>query len=288
MIGILDAGGGLRAAFGAGVLDGCLERGIAFDYGIGVSAGAANLCSFQAGQHGRNLPFYRDYSQRSDYLGLAAVRHSHSLLDLDYIYGTLSNEGGENPLDYAALTANPAQLKIVATEALTGCAHYFDKSEIEENNYGILKASCCLPVVCRAARWQGVQYFDGGLSDPIPFQKAFDDGCDRVVAILTRPHGWRMQPGNREERAGRPMRLRYPAVGMLLQSRSQMYNSAVAALEREAAAGRAYIVAPDDSCGIGVLTKDPPNIERLYEKGRAAAAEIADYLAKGASPVRDA
>ncbi len=280
MIGILDAVGGLRAAFGAGVLDACLEKGIAFDYCIGVSAGAANMCSYLSGQHGRNLPFYRDYSQRSAYLGLAAFHHSHSVLDLDYIYGTLSNEGGENPLDYRALLASAGHLKIVATEAETGNPRYFDKSEIEENNYGILKASCCLPVVCRAAEWKGVQYFDGGLSDPIPFRRAFSDGCDRVVAILTRPYGWRMEPGNREERMGRPMGLKYPAVGELLKRRSQIYNHAVGALEFEAARGRVLIVAPDDCCGVDVLTKDAPNIERLYEKGRASADRIEAFLAQ--------
>ena len=114
LTGILDVGGGLRAVYGAGVLDGCMEQDISFDYCIGVSAGAANMCSYVAGQRGRNLPFYRDYSQRSEYLGLAALRNSHSLLDLDYIYGTLSNEGGENPLDYAAMLASRSPFKAVA------------------------------------------------------------------------------------------------------------------------------------------------------------------------------
>ena len=66
MIGILDAGGGLRAAFGAGVLDACLEKGIAFDYCIGVSAGAANMCSYLSGQHGRNLPFHTNRKKEKE------------------------------------------------------------------------------------------------------------------------------------------------------------------------------------------------------------------------------
>lgn len=287
MIGILDVGGGLRAVFGAGVLDGCLDRGIRFDYCIGVSAGAANMCSFVAGQRGRNLPFYRDYSQRSEYLGLAALRHSHSLLDLDYIYGTLSNEGGENPLDYAAMMANPTRLKIVATDAETGLARYFDKSELVENNYGILKASCCLPVVCRPAEWEGRTYYDGGLSDPIPYQRAYADGCDRVVAILTRPAGWRMEAGNREEKLAGPLSLRYPAAAMLLRCRTTLFNGTMDAVAQEAARGHILLVAPDDCCGVDTLTKDAPNIDRLYHKGEAAAAEIEAWLAAApAAPAR--
>ncbi|MCI2046450.1 MAG: patatin family protein [Faecalibacterium sp.] len=279
MTGILDVGGGLRAAYGAGVLDGCMAQGILFDYCIGVSAGAANMCSYVAGQRGRNLPFYRDYSQRSEYLGLAALRNSRSLLDLDYIYGTLSNAGGENPLDYAAMLASPARLKIVATDAETGKPTYFDKTDIEENNYGILKATSCLPVVCRPAEWKGRAYFDGGVSDPIPFRRAFADGCDRLVVILTRPESWRMAPGSVDEKAGKALGLKYPAVGQLLKKRSTLYNQAMGVVEYYAAQGRIFVVAPDDCCGVETLSKDAASIERLYEKGVADAARVEAFLA---------
>ena len=53
-IGIVDAGGGYRGVYAAGVLDYCLDRGLRFDLGIGVSAGSANLISYCAGQRGRN------------------------------------------------------------------------------------------------------------------------------------------------------------------------------------------------------------------------------------------
>ena len=54
-----------RAAFAVcGALDRCMEEGVQFDCCIGVSAGSANMCSYVAGQHGRNKPFYQDYSFR--------------------------------------------------------------------------------------------------------------------------------------------------------------------------------------------------------------------------------
>jgi predicted patatin/cPLA2 family phospholipase len=274
----LDVGGGLRAVYGAGVLDACLEKGIRFDYCIGVSAGSANMCSYAAGQHGRNLAFYRDYSLRSEYLGTAAFRNSHSLLDLDYIYSTLSNEGGENPLDYPAMLASPTAVKIVATDAETGRPVYFDKTELERNNYGILKATCCLPIVCRPAKWKGRSYFDGGVSDPIPFRRAFADGCDRLVVILTRPQSWRMEPGNMEEKAGVAVGMKYPAVGRLLRQRSALYNRAMGVVEYYAAQERILIVAPDDCCGVKTLCKDPVNIERLYQKGRGDVDAIERFL----------
>ena len=97
--GIIDVGGGLRGIYGAGVLDRCMEEGVRFDCCIGVSAGSANMSSYVAGQHGRNKPFYQDYSFRKEYMSVGNLVRKHSYLDLEYVYGALSNRGGENPLD---------------------------------------------------------------------------------------------------------------------------------------------------------------------------------------------
>lgn len=41
-IGVVDVGGGLRGIYAVGVPDYCMEHGIRFDLGIGVSTGSAN------------------------------------------------------------------------------------------------------------------------------------------------------------------------------------------------------------------------------------------------------
>lgn len=98
-IGVIDVGGGLRGIYAAGVFDWCLENGVKFDYGIGISAGSANLASYLSGQRGRNYLFYEEYSMRRQYMGAGNMLRSGSFLNLQYIYGTLSNAGCENPLD---------------------------------------------------------------------------------------------------------------------------------------------------------------------------------------------
>ena len=49
-IGVIDVGGGLRGIYAAGVFDWCMENDVQFDYGIGISAGSANLASYISGQ----------------------------------------------------------------------------------------------------------------------------------------------------------------------------------------------------------------------------------------------
>ena len=185
--GIIDAGGGLRGAYAAGVLDRCLDMGIHFDVGVGVSAGSANLLAYAAGQRGRNRPFYVEYPQRREYMGWGNFLRKRSYLDLDYIYGTLSDSGGENPLDFPAIMASSMELCVVACNAETGEAKYFDKGDIGQDDYSILKASSAIPFVCHPYEVGGHPYYDGALGDPIPIEKAFQMGCDRVVLILTKP-----------------------------------------------------------------------------------------------------
>lgn len=43
-IGVIDVGGGLRGIYAAGVFDWCLENGVKFDYGIGISGGQREPC----------------------------------------------------------------------------------------------------------------------------------------------------------------------------------------------------------------------------------------------------
>ena len=57
---LLVEGGGVRAAFAAGVLDALLEHDEPFDLVAGTSAGALLAAAYLAGQKGRSLRVLRD------------------------------------------------------------------------------------------------------------------------------------------------------------------------------------------------------------------------------------
>ena len=184
---MIDVGGGFRAIFGCGVMDRMLEDGIDVDMCYGVSAGAANMTSFIARQHGRNHTFYTKYAFRKEYASAESFFKNHNFANLDYIYGTLSNHDGENPLDFAAFEANETGFTVVACNAEDGSTKYFDKSRVRFDDFDIIKASSAVPVACEPYVIDGVPYFDGGIVDPVPVQKAIDaakkDGADYVVAV---------------------------------------------------------------------------------------------------------
>ena len=194
MIGIIDVGGGMRGIYTAGVYDYLLDHKVRVDYCLGVSAGAANLVSYLSGQRGRNHRYYTNYANRPEYMSLGNYLKKGSYFDVDYIYSTLSDSHGEDPIDYAAFAADPTPYVVVATDAETGLPRYFTRADVHPDDFDVVKASCSLPIACRPYVIDGVPYFDGGMSDPVPYRRAMDDGCDRVVVLLTRPKDFRRPP----------------------------------------------------------------------------------------------
>ncbi len=282
MVGLIDVGGGMRDAYGAGVLDYCMDHKLRFRYCIGVSAGSANIASYVSGQRGRNLRFYTDYNLRRQAMSLDNLHKTGSYVDLDYIYSTLSNDGGEEPWDFDAAMASGITMKVVAAEAESGKAHYFDNSDLTRNDYGPLKCSSALPIACKPYLWRGMLYFDGGIVDPIPYEKAFADGCDRVVVILTRPESYRRTLGRRAK-AYPVIRRSFPNTYENLLTRHIKYNTQIETLlHTHVPAGRALIVAPDDCCGVDTLTRDENKICALYKKGYLDGGKIKEFLARGA------
>lgn len=275
--GIVDVGGGLRGIYAAGVLDYCMDQGILFDLGIGVSAGSANLISYMAGQNLRNFSFYADYSMRPEYMGLGNFLRKGSYIDLDYVYGTLSNSGGENPLDYDAVMNNPMDFLVVAAEAETGRTKYFEKSRIRQDDYCILKASSAIPFVCKPYEVDGVAYYDGALADPVPVQKAFAMGCDRVIVLLTMPKE-QLRIADRDRALARMIRKKYPIAAQKLEQRAQHYNEGVALAQKYAEQGRALIVAPRETFGVGTLSRDRAALQQLYDSGYVDGQKITRFL----------
>lgn len=276
--GIIDVGGGFRAIFGCGVLDRCLEDGIMFDECYGVSAGSANLTSYIAKQHGRNHTFYTEYGFRKEYASFNSFVHNHNFANLDYVYSTLSNHDGENPVDYETFAANPAKLTVVACNAEDGSTKYFDKSRVHFDDFDIMKASSAVPVACQPYVVDGVPYYDGGIADPIPLQRAFDDGCDRVVVVLSRPKDFRRDP-KKDVPMARLLQHSHPAAAERMLNRAQTYNDELDfAQQCEEQDGNVLILAPDDLCGLSTLSKSFEGMEQMYRKGYAAAAQIAPFL----------
>ena len=276
-IGIVDVGGGTRGIFGAGVLDRFMELGIRADHFVGVSAGSANGASYIAGQRGRNYVFYTEYAFRKEYMSLENLIRTGSYLDLDYIYGTLSNEDGEYPLDYDAMMSNPCDFEIVATNAVTGRAMYFKKDEIQRNKYDFFKASSCVPGVDKPYFVGKIPCYDGGLADPIPYKRAFRAGCDKVIVILTKPRDTIRNSG-KDRALAVAIAGDYPKAAETWIGRAELYNSSIEEVCELERLGKILVIAPENIGGLKTLSQDRAALDDLYQQGLKAADAAVDFL----------
>lgn len=275
MFGFLDAGGGMKGIFTSGVYDFLMDHSVEPAYCIGVSAGSANLITYIAGQRGRTYRFYHDYAFEKEYMSLGNFLKKGSFIDLHHVYSVLSNEDGKDPLSYDGVCASSCRFVAVATDAQSGKPFYFEKNDVQRNDYAVLKASCAIPIIGRPVVMYGKLFFDGGISDPIPYKKAFADGCDKLVVCLTNPEGY-------EKRALPKLAQRlmhtYPASAQAVMCMHEKYNACLHELKKLAAQGKVLILAPDADNQISTLTRDADKLERLYQNGYHAAQAVLDFM----------
>ncbi|MCL2299348.1 MAG: patatin family protein [Firmicutes bacterium] len=269
--GLLCEGGGQLGVYGVGALRCFFDHGVTFPYYIGVSAAAANLASHLAGHRDRTLRFYAQYAARREYMGLGCWLRGGSFVDLHYIYDTITGPGGEDPINYDLLCACPDELRVVLTEADTGRAAYLGNEAFARRECRVLMASCALPVYCRPVELGGRFYFDGGVSDSLPVERALAEGCERIAAILNRPPGYEKPPEKGQSLYWLVLR-KYPAVAEALRRRHEGYMRSLRLLEQMEAEGRAVLIRPKEALPMHTFTRKPRElIERVCDVGYADA-----------------
>ena len=273
MLGIVDAGGGLRGIYGAGVLDCFLDKGIRFDYHLGVSTGALNLAAYISEQRMFAYRAYTELPFKEGNLSLCRWLRNGSYID----WAAFDRISGD-ALWESANTIAARRLTICATEAISGKPEYFHGERLNVSLMSVMKASFCPPVASDPCFVDSIPYFSGSLSDPIPIERAFSEGCDRVVLILGFPiiDIFDFKPPKCCERR---ISERYPGTISAVRQFAENYsNSLKRALEYEREK-RILILAPRENYSMrNYYTKDLLSMRLLYSDGRRDARGIVSSL----------
>ena len=278
--GLVLEGGALRAVFSAGVCDALLESGVGVDYFVGVSAGVAYGVSYLSGQPRRNLEVVTTYAPDKRYMGMNNLldKNNRSYFGLKFAYDTIPNQ--LVPFDYDAYEAWPGLAEAVVTNLNTGKADYLPLPR-RDTKAVVVQASCAMPLMFPIYHIDGQPYLDGGVADPIPWQRALDQGCDRVVVVLTRPRDFVRKPDTLMPMIRRKYK-DYPNFVAAMESRAQRYNEDRARmfqLERE---GRLLVIAPETTCGVSRTERNTEKLRLLWGHGYQMAVdrmeEIKNYL----------
>lgn len=267
--GLVLEGGGQRGIYTVGVLDCFADHGITFDYCAGVSAGAANAVSYLSNQRGRNIRINTGYARDRRYLSLYNLIRNKSLFGMDFIFDELPNH--LDPFDYEAFFHCPTQMEAGVTNLETAQEEFFDKESMREHYSDVLKASASMPLFSPKVMIGGKAYYDGGTADPIPFQRAMDQGCDRLVVVLTRNREYIEQPTRGWLIYSKVFKAYQPMV-RLLDTRHHIYNEERRRLFALEQAGGAIVIAPSRPLDINTFESRKGKLLKTWELGYIDAA----------------
>ncbi len=279
--GIVLEGGAIRTIFSSGVCDALLTGGIMPDYVNGVSAGIAYGVSYVSRQIGRNLDIMVNYANDKRYMGMGNLlrRDNRAYFGLKFVYETIPNE--LIPFDFDAYNAFPGEVEAAVTNLDTGRAEYLPVGGADRS-FTILQATCALPLLFPIFHIDGKPFLDGGASDAIPFERALEKGCDRVIVVLTRERDFRRQPEKLQPLINRVYR-KYPNFCDTMRRRAETYNAAREKLFQLEQEGKVLLFAPHNTQGFRRTERDVAKIRALwqdgYDEGMARLDEVRAFLA---------
>ena len=272
---LIIEGGGQRGVFSFGITDTFIARNYdPFDIYIGVSNGVAVLCWYLIRETDNNLDKML-YAAKGDYLSYKNIFTGKDILKFHQMY-----EDGEKmfkpSMDKIKNNLDGKEYIAVVTDAIEANAEYYSFGDGDWMPKMI--ASGTLPVLVRTPSLiNGRRKFDGGVSDPLPVEKAYEMGAKKIILIRTYEKKFRRKM-KLENYIGALFSNEYPKLQNALLEHYKTYNRALD-----------FIKNPPNDCEIVQLCppkklkskRDSKNTEILkadYKLGKRVAAEYLDSL----------
>ena len=272
---LIIEGGGQRGVFSFGITDTFIARNYdPFDIYIGVSNGVAVLCWYLIRETDNNLDKML-YAAKGDYLSYKNIFTGKDILKFHQMY-----DDGEKmfqpSMDKIKNNLDGKEYIAVVTDAIEANAEYYSFGDGDWMPKMI--ASGTLPVLVRTPSLiNGRRKFDGGVSDPLPVEKAYEMGAKKIILIRTYEKQFRRKM-KLENYIGALFSKKYPKLRNALLEHDKTYNRALD-----------FIKNPPNDCEIVQLCppkklkskRDSKNIEILkadYKLGKRVAAEYLDRL----------
>jgi predicted patatin/cPLA2 family phospholipase len=187
---LIVEGGAMRGAWAAGVLAYLQECGRRqYDLVYAASSGACSAAYFVADMWEPGLAIWRE-------LACNVVRKSNFLrrkpiIDLAYLVDYVIRK--RIPLSVELLQKMPTRFFIVLTDCHTGEPVYFHACD--DRVFAALRATSSMPLATRGFDYvDGHPFADGGVADPIPLQRAIQDGATDITVVLTHNPAFRLKP----------------------------------------------------------------------------------------------
>ncbi|MDB6236712.1 patatin-like phospholipase family protein [Lactobacillus amylovorus] len=269
--GLVLEGGAMRGLFTAGVLDVLMENNVTFDAAVGVSAGAAFGVNMKSKQIGRVLRYNLRFAGKPYYASWKSWRRSGNLYAGNFCFHIIPDK--LDMFDKKTFVENPMQFWCVTTDAATGEPVYHKLRDAGYVDLEWIRASSSIPFFANPVAIGGHYYFDGGVSDSVPYDFLMKNNFDKKVVITTQPKEYRKKQSKLFPIEKVVLR-EYPAVLKKLATRAEDYNAVLDEIQRDEDDGQTFVIRPPYPLNIGTVESDKSEIKRVYEVGREEGKKI--------------
>jgi predicted patatin/cPLA2 family phospholipase len=270
---LIVEGGAMRGAWAAGVLAYLQERGRQqYDLVYAASSGACSAAYFVTNMCEPALTIWRELAcnvvRKSNFL-----RHK-PIIDLAYLVDYVIRK--RIPLSVEVLQKMPTRFYIVLTHCHTGEPFYFHACD--DRVFAALRATASMPLATRGFDYvDGQPYADGGLADPIPIQRAIQDGARDITVVLTHNLDLRLKPVPRW--LGRLAYPDFPRVAQVWTAQQNVnYNTALDLIKQPPAGVRIRVFHPLRPMPVGSFTADQKQIAAALVLGHDEALRQMDVM----------
>ena len=254
-------GGAMRGLYSAGVLDVFMQNGISTNAIYGVSAGALFGINFKSKQMGRAIRYNLKYAHEKNYMGLYSLVTTGNIMNKEFCFDKLVNE--LDKFDFETYDNSPIDFFAVVTNIESGKAEYI-KIKNAKNDLEALRASGSMPFVSKVVDFNGAKYLDGAMSDPIPLQKAIDDGYEKIIVVLTRPEGYK------KSKTYMPYDLfykKYPKFVACAKKQAEKYNKTLDLIKEYENQNKIIVLRPSIDLKISRVEKDLEKLKAIHQLG---------------------
>lgn len=293
-------GGGFAGAFSLGVLKGFREGGLRDHLGAvyGASAGVLNGAHFLTGEEDKYFPLFVDPATASlvhpERMPAAlwhtwryGVTHTKKGIDVFDIEGKEAMHRERDTLDMAQLKAQPVPLYVSVYNFNDDRMDHIDVRTASDPYALITAASATPPLWGQTGFFEGVEYLDGSIKEPLPGQWLLKDHPSAKLIVVMNDTVKELTGGNMGSLVERTL-ISWWARAVLGKNVAQAYAERQMILEREYAAlkhdSRVVIVTLPEEHKIFHFKSNPTKVAALYEVGHAIGLRIADQLSATCSP----
>jgi predicted patatin/cPLA2 family phospholipase len=263
--------GGLRGAYDAGVAAAlCRKLGHKYFDAIYMSSVGSFAGTFLAANQPDTIEnTWRNYVCGNQLVNYLNPLRGRDIIDTEYLIEIFKN--GKSFLDLETIFSSGIKLNYVVTNLKTDSVEYLVPTK--ENIFDVLLAASAMPIAHRPVNLNGTEYTDGAIINPLPIQKALDDGHKEIVVIYNKSSDYELSKAKK-------LRLKLASRLAPLPVRKKMtkMEEVRKSLEKKFDNENVIVIRPSSPIKSSILNTNKRVINRLFNLGLKDGNEAAEKI----------